>query len=421
MKEKSEKINHFLLQEQFPDIIKVAGAEKRSSNSNNVSKSFSSGAGSSSVTTAPYNVTKNSVSRRIVTAEDHVTQLRLQSCRCPHLQEYLPRILNLTLCRTTPNQDHPRGWTLANPVHALHMVASQSGGEYSRVQKQRLPPTFMYGEEHHRTIALQTEGMAEYWCSFDGNSADATTTTSVQRLMSACAASKPNAKSAPIVPKESAISTSLHGSPSRKRSSSSTDASIPVAPRSIPKDSALSNLVTPATMISKAQRGIDSTQEATLATKPVTHTSARTSLPSSTADALVTSEVTSTLQFESALLPSNVTPCRTESNLLVTTSNPSAAGEIEEETSPAVKIVMETSEKSPTDKGIEETKAATATIKKPSDEPFKVSGSKSNLDSHGKMNTEIGSGDSASDNGDINKQPEINKRDKDSTEIICKN
>ncbi len=169
MKNRSEKINHFLLQEQFPDIIKVAATDKRS-NSGLSSKFSSTSAGSA---TAGASLPKQSVSKRIVTAVDHVTQLRLESCRCPHLQEYLPRILDLTVVRTTPSPRCPRGWSFANPVHALHMVGSQPGGESSsKIQKQRLPPTFMYGEEQHRTAAVQTEGISEYWCSFDGNSPD---------------------------------------------------------------------------------------------------------------------------------------------------------------------------------------------------------------------------------------------------------
>ncbi|MGK3735221.1 MAG: hypothetical protein ACI90V_002061 [Bacillariaceae sp.] len=211
MKEKSAKINHFLLQEQFPDIIKAAGSDKRSS-SNGGSKFSSASTGSNGSNSALHSsspFTKHSVSRRVVTAVDHVTQLRLESCRCPHLQEYLPRILDLTLCRTTANQNNPQ---LSNPVHALHMIASQQSGKdpsssfsssasstssSSRTtQKQRLPPTFMYGEEHQRTNALQTEGIAEYWCSFDGNSAESTSRTHHQSQNAAlsCNISAPSSK-----------------------------------------------------------------------------------------------------------------------------------------------------------------------------------------------------------------------------------
>ena len=122
MKDRTEKINHFLLQEQMPDIIKVAGTDKRSSNSSS-SKISSSGSSSSSTTGASF--PKHSVSKRIVSAVDHVTQLRLDSVRCPQLEEYLPHILDLTVVKTTPTPRHPKGWAFANPVHALHMVGSQ--------------------------------------------------------------------------------------------------------------------------------------------------------------------------------------------------------------------------------------------------------------------------------------------------------
>ena len=205
MKDRSEKINHFLLQEQMPDIIKVAGTDKRSSN-NSSSKTSSTGTSSSS-STGGASFPKHSVSKRIVSAVDHVTQLRLDSVRCPQLEEYLPHILDLTVVRTTPNPRHPRGWSFANPVHALHMVGSQPGGETSsKVQKQRLPPTYMYGEEQHRTAALQTEGIAEYWCSFDGNVPDHT--YELRKQMEAALASKPVIKPAPkILPPTPALST----------------------------------------------------------------------------------------------------------------------------------------------------------------------------------------------------------------------
>jgi len=179
MKEKSAKINHFLLQEQFPDII---GTDRRSSNGSK----FSSVGTESNVpilTSYSSSCAKHSVSKRVVTAVDHVTQLRLESCRCPHLEEYLPRLLDLALCRMAANQSQsqPQGWGLYNPVHALHMAASQSqsgsGSSFSETQKEPLPPTFMYGEEEQRTHALQTEGIAEYWCSFDGNLADSNSRT----------------------------------------------------------------------------------------------------------------------------------------------------------------------------------------------------------------------------------------------------
>ena len=222
MKEKSDKINHFLLQEQFPDIIKVAGADRRSSNSSN-SKLSSAGTVSSSATPATSSFQKHSVSKRIVTAVDHVTQLRLESCRCPYLEEYLPRTLDLTAVRTPLNQRHPRGWTFANPVHALHMVASQSGTEFSsKNQKQKLPPTFLYGEEQHRTTAIKTEGIAEYWCSFDGNSPD-TAYSMQQQLGGTTTSSKQTVKPLPKLLKDGPTSMGPPGLPSAQKSTSSTE------------------------------------------------------------------------------------------------------------------------------------------------------------------------------------------------------
>ena len=162
MKDRSAKVNHFLLQEQFPDIIKAAGADKGSGNASKPSAAADTGYYSSN--------TKQSVSRRVVKAVDEVTQLRLERCRCPHLEEYLPRVLDLTCCRVNANnQYHPQGVSLSNPVHALHMVASESGSESSpsTAQKQRVQPTFMYGEEQQRTHAMRMEGIPEYLCSFD--------------------------------------------------------------------------------------------------------------------------------------------------------------------------------------------------------------------------------------------------------------
>ena len=253
MKEKSAKINHFLLQEQFPDIIKAAGSDKRSSSNESKFSSASTGSnGSNSALHSSSPFTKHSVSRRVVTAVDHVTQLRLESCRCPHLQEYLPRILDLTLCRTTSNQKNPQ---LSNPVHALHMIASQqSGKELSSsfpssttpsassstsssktTHKQRLPPTFMYGEEHQRTNALQTEGIAEYWCSFDGNSAESTSrmhhqsqNTALSCNISAPSSSKVIAKSEPTLMKATTTTVDPHRSGPSQRSTSTANVTTTV-------------------------------------------------------------------------------------------------------------------------------------------------------------------------------------------------
>jgi hypothetical protein len=312
MKEKSDKINHFLLQEQFPDIIKVAGTDKRSSNSSN-SKFSSAGTVSSSATPATSSFQKHSVSRRIVTAVDHVTQLRLESCRCPHLQEYLPRILDLTACRTTPNQRHPRGWTFANPVHALHMVASQSGTEFSsKTQKQRLPPTFLYGEEQHRTTAMQTEGISEYWCSFDGNSPD--TAYAMQQQLDGTTSSKQTVKPVPKLLKDGPTSMGPPGSPSAQRSASSTEINaVALVGSSAPHILPALDAETSVTVIPTAQPVTSSTEQAASAIPPTSQGSSLidTANHASAASVAIKTEpayqISTTNVGEGTLLPSNAT------------------------------------------------------------------------------------------------------------------
>lgn len=304
MKEHSDKINHFLLQEQYPDIIKVAGTDKRSSNGSN---SKSAGIVSSSATSATSSFPKHSVSRRIVTAVDHVTQLRLESCQCPHFQEYLPRILDLTVCRTTPSQRHPKGWSFANPVHALHMVASLSGADSSsKIQKQRLPPTFLYGEEQHRTSALQTEGIAEYWCSLDGNSPD--TTYSMQQQMDA--KTPPNFIAKPATKLLKDVPT---GSPSPQRPASSTESNAAALKGSTPKIIPAVDPTRSAMAISPAQPVTSSTEQESTAATPKSQVSALISADthSSTPSAGLKSEPSLqnsiTNMGESTTLPSSAT------------------------------------------------------------------------------------------------------------------
>ena len=68
-----------------------------------------------------------------VSAVDHVKQVALETCRCIHLQEHLPDILDLELCRTT---HHPRGWVLANPIHSMPLchLSLQTQGQSPHYQ-----------------------------------------------------------------------------------------------------------------------------------------------------------------------------------------------------------------------------------------------------------------------------------------------
>ncbi|KAL3920991.1 MAG: hypothetical protein SGILL_002988 [Bacillariaceae sp.] len=152
MKTKAAKIQQFLLQQQLPDDIRVTN------NNTITSQRASSSTTASSTSSLP-----PSSSAKFVTASDHVHQLALETCQCVHLQEYLPHILDLELVRAVK---HPRGYLVANPVHSLHL-ASQL--EHSNPASARAkPPPILYGEEQQRTMAMQTEGVVEYWCPLSG-------------------------------------------------------------------------------------------------------------------------------------------------------------------------------------------------------------------------------------------------------------
>lgn len=97
-----------------------------------------------------------------VTTVDHVTQIALETCHCVHLQEYLPHVLDLQLCKARKN---PRGWVVANPVHSLHLTSQlEDASPSSTIFKE---PTILYGEEQQRTNALH----AELMLPLDGHSA----------------------------------------------------------------------------------------------------------------------------------------------------------------------------------------------------------------------------------------------------------
>eukprot|EP00934_Nitzschia_sp_Nitz4_P001494 Nitzschia sp. Nitz4//scaffold96_size78090//25862//29503//NITZ4_005490-RA/size78090-augustus-gene-0.55-mRNA-1//1//CDS//3329560561//1494//frame0 len=109
-----------------------------------------------------------------VSAVNHVRQVRLETCRCTHLQEHLPHILDLELCKAV---GHPRGWVVANPVHSMHL---ESQLELSGPPSKN-PPNF-YGEEQQRTSALNTEGIVEHWCPLDGYSAVIHDDTAMEKM-----------------------------------------------------------------------------------------------------------------------------------------------------------------------------------------------------------------------------------------------
>ncbi|KAG7364428.1 ubiquitin carboxyl-terminal hydrolase [Nitzschia inconspicua] len=148
MKPKNPKLHQFLLQQQLPDDLRVSPPTDH--------RTQTSSASSSSL--------PPSSSTRIIKAVDHVNQLALESCRCIHLQEYLPHLLDLQLCRSTL---HPRGWIMANPVHSLHLASTQLEN-VTPVSQRNKPPPVLYGEEQQRTEALRTRGIVEYWSPLDG-------------------------------------------------------------------------------------------------------------------------------------------------------------------------------------------------------------------------------------------------------------
>jgi Ubiquitin carboxyl-terminal hydrolase/Zn-finger in ubiquitin-hydrolases and other protein len=142
-KDSNEKrIERFLLEQQFPDARVASGGIVPSTSSDGIA----------------------------ITPVDQVTQITLETCRCVHLQEFLPHLLDLEMCRAV---NHPRGWVIANPVHSMH-VTSQLEDDVPAMGHERhhhyQAPVF-YGEEQQRTMTLKTSGIPEYWCPLDGYSA----------------------------------------------------------------------------------------------------------------------------------------------------------------------------------------------------------------------------------------------------------
>jgi hypothetical protein len=152
-KESVAKIEKFLLDQELVDA-KVVG------------RSVASGAASHKNHAVP------------ITAADHVTQVALETCRCIHLQEYLPHILDLELCKAV---HHPRGWVVANPVHSMHLASQLEESSPNALMHAKQPP-ILYGEEQQRTIALHTEGIVEYWCPLDGYSAVIHDDTAMEKM-----------------------------------------------------------------------------------------------------------------------------------------------------------------------------------------------------------------------------------------------
>jgi hypothetical protein len=168
---------------------------------------------------------------KMIVAADHVTQLTIETCRCCHLQEFLPHLLDWELCHST--LINPKdGYIVANPVHALHLssqfehdygdvvtttttskstvksstaTASQKGQKHSQtstqIQQQQqkssssaavvsssashpanIQQPLWYGEEQQRKSALSTEGVVESWCPLDGYSSVIHDDTSVEKM-----------------------------------------------------------------------------------------------------------------------------------------------------------------------------------------------------------------------------------------------
>jgi hypothetical protein len=146
-------------------------------------------------------------------------------------------------------------------------MASQSGVDsLAKAQKQRLPPAFLYGEEQHRTTALQTEGIAEYWCSFDGNSPD--TAYAIQQQMDVTTSSKPAIKLAPKLIKDVPTREGQSISLTPLRSPSSTEANAAVPSGSKPQNLPTKATATSVKRIPPAQPVATALKQATPAVRP---------------------------------------------------------------------------------------------------------------------------------------------------------
>jgi hypothetical protein len=157
MKQSVAKLSEFLLEQQLPDTKGVVHKDPQ----------------------APASTLTDFMP---ITANDHVTQVALERCHCIHLQEYLPHLLDLELCKA---KNHPRGWVVANPVHALHLESQlEDDPPVSTSTNSKRPPTpppLLYGEEQQRTLALSTEGVTEHWCPLDGRSAIIQVDTAIEK------------------------------------------------------------------------------------------------------------------------------------------------------------------------------------------------------------------------------------------------
>lgn len=171
-----KKILKFILEQQLPDARVTTssnGTTTKSSSSNNSTAANNTNTTNGDSTTSPM-MDGDAIA---VTAVDHVTQVALETCRCTHLQEHLPHLLDLELCKAV---HHPRGWFVANPVHSLH-VQTQLEDSVPAPFHNKQPPV-LYGEEQQRTMALNTEGIVEYWCPLDGYSAVIHDDTAMEKM-----------------------------------------------------------------------------------------------------------------------------------------------------------------------------------------------------------------------------------------------
>jgi len=176
-KEANEKrILRFLLEQQFPEAL-VGSSSVVGSTTAAAAAAAAIGVG------LPPNINGGEQGFLPVTIVDHVNQVSLEACRCIHLQEYLPHLLSLELCKATTGQQLStkqliRRWIFANPIHALHMASqldeinstsTSSTSTMSFMDHEILPPIF-YGDEQQRTMMLNAEGIAEYWSPLSGYS-----------------------------------------------------------------------------------------------------------------------------------------------------------------------------------------------------------------------------------------------------------
>ncbi|CAB9497825.1 terminal hydrolase 22 [Seminavis robusta] len=84
-----------------------------------------------------------------------------ESCQCPHLERWLPNMLELDFCKNaTGLKTQPL--RLLNPVHSLHLSSQlEENSTVVEIQRNSKSSPWMYGEEQQRTVAFSQAGIPE--------------------------------------------------------------------------------------------------------------------------------------------------------------------------------------------------------------------------------------------------------------------